>query len=160
MSYEHTDDLGDTSPRAVAHWSCMCPLKAPRPCMHPGCPEMAEVQSSRCSRHRKERQSAETARRMESPEAIEHKRFYDSTTWRKLRLEILRREPFCRACKALGVARLAEMVDHIAPIRLGGDRLSWANLQPLCNTCHAQKRADESNEGRTVQKYVSSLSSV
>ena len=144
-------DLGDTSFRSMAHWSCMCPIKAPRPCMHPGCPEMAMPQGSRCLRHKRERQSAEITRRMESPEAREHKAFYDSSTWRKFRLEVLRREPFCRACRALGCARLADMVDHIVPIRLGGDRLSWANLAPLCGPCHQAKRGEEAHGPRAVQ---------
>jgi 5-methylcytosine-specific restriction protein A len=144
-------DLGDTILAAVAHWSCMCPIKAPRPCMHPGCPEMAMTQGSRCLGHKRERQSAEITRRMESPEAREHKAFYDSSTWRKFRLEVLRREPFCRACRAAGCVRLAEMVDHIVPIRHGGDRLSWANLAPLCHACHNAKRGEEAHGASAVQ---------
>jgi 5-methylcytosine-specific restriction protein A len=41
----------------------------------------------------------------------------------------------------------AEMVDHITPIRLGGARFAASNLQPLCNACHAVKRAEESRQG-------------
>lgn len=119
--------------------------------MHPGCPEMALAQGSRCLRHKREKQSVEVRRRMESPEAREHKAFYDSATWRRFRLEVLRREPFCRACKAAGVARLADMVDHIVPIRLNGDRLSWANTQPLCGPCHQVKRGEEAHGILAVQ---------
>ena len=128
----------------------MCPLKAPRPCMQPGCPETAMAQSSRCLKHKREKQTLEIKRRMESPEAREHKRFYDSATWRKFRLEVLRREPLCRACRALGCVRLADMVDHIVPIKQGGDRLSWANCQPLCSDCHQVKRGEEAHGILTV----------
>ncbi len=144
-------DLGDTLLGSMAHWTGMCPSKAPRPCMHPGCPEMAMASGSRCLRHKRERQSVEITRRMESPEAREHKAFYDSSTWRKFRLELLRREPLCRVCRAAGCVTLAEMVDHIVPIRLGGDRLSWANVQPLCARCHQVKRGEEAHGPRGVQ---------
>jgi 5-methylcytosine-specific restriction endonuclease McrA len=37
----------------------------------------------------------------------------------------------------------AQMVDHIAQIRLGGSRLDFTNLQSLCNRCHDRKRQTE-----------------
>ena len=55
--------------------------------------------------------------------------------WQQTRQVVLSQEPVCRLCRNA----LASMVDHIQPIRDGGDRLAYDNLQPLCNKCHAQK---------------------
>jgi len=54
------------------------------------------------------------------------------------RLRILRREPLCRHCKAKGIYTAATEVDHIVELALGGPDTE-ANLQPLCNPCHARK---------------------
>jgi 5-methylcytosine-specific restriction protein A len=69
--------------------------------------------------------------------------WYRSKEWRKLRLMILQNEPLCRECSAV-----AEMVDHIRPIKEGGARLDPENLQPLCHSCHNRKRAQEGNRRR------------
>ena len=58
--------------------------------------------------------------------------------WRKLRLVILNAEPLCRHCLARGVPVPAVEVDHILPLRDGGDN-ARANLQPLCMGCHDRK---------------------
>jgi len=76
-------------------------------------------------------------------------KFYKSKPWRKLRQFILSREPLCRSCKKQGKYVSATVVDHIKPIRLGGDRMSEDNLQPLCRSCHNSKTAKESNETNT-----------
>lgn len=52
----------------------------------------------------------------------------------------LAKEPLCRHCKAKGIYRIADEVDHIIPLALGGDD-SDANTQPLCFECHAVKSA-------------------
>lgn len=54
----------------------------------------------------------------------------------------LRAEPLCRHCKAQGVTRAAEVIDHIIPLAHGGTD-DDANTQPLCRSCHEEKtRAD------------------
>jgi len=68
---------------------------------------------------------------------------YHSTAWRKLRLSILQQAPLCVHCEQLGTITLAQMVDHVEPVRLGGDFWDANNLQPLCNSCHAVKSAKE-----------------
>ena len=55
--------------------------------------------------------------------------------WRKLRLVILNAEPLCRHCLARGVPVPAVEVDHIVPLRDGGDN-ARENLQPLCAKHH------------------------
>ena len=67
--------------------------------------------------------------------------FYRSDQWLYMRSQVLREELFCRACLPKAFT-LAEMVDHIVPLRLSWDRrLDRTNLQALCNGCHARKRA-------------------
>jgi 5-methylcytosine-specific restriction endonuclease McrA len=63
--------------------------------------------------------------------------FYKSAQWKKVRAQVLAREPFCRACK-----RVAQVVDHIVEIKDGGAKVSYDNLQPLCHNCHNKKTAD------------------
>lgn len=41
----------------------------------------------------------------------------------------------CRMCKR----RLATVIDHIRPVRKGGDIWDEDNLQPLCESCHNRK---------------------
>ena len=65
---------------------------------------------------------------------------YNTTQWRKLRMIILNDEPMCRECKR----KAASVIDHIKPIRLGGDFWSMENLQPLCTGCHNSKSGKES----------------
>jgi 5-methylcytosine-specific restriction protein A len=37
----------------------------------------------------------------------------------------------------------AVLVDHIEPVKQGGDMWDPGNLQPLCNLCHERKSAAE-----------------
>jgi 5-methylcytosine-specific restriction endonuclease McrA len=70
---------------------------------------------------------------------------YNTQHWRNLRLSVLQASPLCRVCEDAGLITLAQMVDHIKPVRLGGDFYDVENLQPLCNSCHASKSAKERN---------------
>lgn len=45
-------------------------------------------------------------------------------------------------CKAEGVTRLADVIDHIQPLALGGDD-SDENCRSLCNPCHAKASAEQ-----------------
>ena len=65
-------------------------------------------------------------------------KFYHSAAWLKVRKLVLAREPFCRAC-----GMPASDIDHITPIKDGGDKLSLDNLQPLCKACHNKKTTRE-----------------
>jgi len=68
---------------------------------------------------------------------------YHTKAWRAARLDALQREPLCRICDSMGYVTLAQMVDHITPVRLGGDFWDADNHQPLCNSCHAVKSQSE-----------------
>jgi 5-methylcytosine-specific restriction protein A len=70
---------------------------------------------------------------------------YNTQHWRNLRASVLQNSPLCKACESVGLITLAQMVDHIEPVRLGGEFWDADNLQPLCNSCHASKSAKERN---------------
>jgi 5-methylcytosine-specific restriction protein A len=42
-------------------------------------------------------------------------------------------------CLKEGRASMAEIADHIKPIKEGGARLDINNLQSLCRSCHNKK---------------------
>jgi 5-methylcytosine-specific restriction protein A len=66
-----------------------------------------------------------------------HERGY-GRQWQLLRQVVLNEEPVCRRCMARGRVTAATVVDHIRPLRDGGDH-DRGNLQPLCVDCHAVK---------------------
>lgn len=70
---------------------------------------------------------------------------YNTTRWRNVREQVLQGNPLCVNCQTLGLLTVAQMVDHIDPVRLGGEFWDMANLQSLCNSCHASKSARERN---------------
>lgn len=63
--------------------------------------------------------------------------------WQKLRMQILRAEPLCRACAQRGLVVAATDVDHVIPKRNGGKDVK-SNLQALCHSCHSAKTASGS----------------
>lgn len=71
----------------------------------------------------------------------ERAKFYRSKQWRDLRKMFLQWHPICVEC-----SKEATVVDHIKPIRLGGAKLDWNNLQPMCARCHNSKSGKESVE--------------
>lgn len=58
--------------------------------------------------------------------------------WKVYRDWYLKKHIFCACC-----GRLAEVVDHIRPIRFGGEVMNPDNHQPLCRDCHVAKTARE-----------------
>ena len=65
-------------------------------------------------------------------------RRYWSGAWRKARLAYLKRHPVCNDC-----GNFANVVDHVTPVRQGGEFWSSDNWQPLCTHCHAVKSGKE-----------------
>jgi 5-methylcytosine-specific restriction protein A len=74
--------------------------------------------------------------------------FYRSRQWRSVRAAFLLDHPLCALC--LGHERYvpAAVVDHVVPIKDGGDRFDHGNLQALCVSCHNRKTARESAQRR------------
>jgi 5-methylcytosine-specific restriction protein A len=70
----------------------------------------------------------------------ERNKFYQTTQWRKLRGIHIRQQPLCVVCNNVG-----HVVDHIVPIRLGGEPFDMANLQTMCHRCHNIKSGKEAH---------------
>lgn len=114
--------------------------KAPKkPCAHPTCPELIEKGQSYCTQHRKERNRQYKRDRQDK----ETQKIYTSTRWRKIREIKLKKNPLCQDCQDEGVIKVADVVDHITPIKQGGAVWSMDNLRSLCVRHHNIKTARE-----------------
>lgn len=113
--------------------------RLPTPCSHRGCPELVrETNGGYCPRHQRQRWRSEKRDALER--TPDEQAFYKSRAWRKARLGQLTSEPLCRNC-----GRLAQMVDHVVPLRNGGPHFDPSNLQSLCHSCHNVKRGREAH---------------
>lgn len=71
--------------------------------------------------------------------------------WREgVRAQVLREEPFCRSCLAMGEQELTVIVDHIVPRRAGGSD-ARGNLQGLCRACSNRKLP---NDLRLIRDFL------
>ena len=126
----------------------MSPWKLPKPCAQPNCSKLTHDRY--CKVHAKLLRAAIVSRDQTTVEGLEIRAFYVSRAWRRRRREHLLAEPLCRVCGIVG-----EEVDHIIPIKLGGDKWDESNLQTLCNRHHQQKRQRESLQLRgTINKKI------
>jgi len=115
------------------------PRAAPTPCRYPGCGAVL-TSPGYCATHRPvSHRDYGRARRAFDAEVG----FYQSSRWRTVRAAFLRSHPLCVACEASGSLVAARVVDHVVPIKAGGERFDAANLQPLCLPCHNRKTTTE-----------------
>jgi 5-methylcytosine-specific restriction enzyme A len=115
------------------------PHRAPTPCRYPGCPALVSP-PGHCERHKSfVDRHYDRGRRAFDPVAG----FYQSLAWRRCRDAFLRAHPHCRHCADAGRRTAAQIVDHIKPIKRGGAKLDWKNLQSLCFACHNRKTAED-----------------
>ncbi len=114
------------------------PSRAPSACRRPGCAGLVrDGVCSRCGPLHSARQAEHDERRGSS-----RQRGYDAR-WQRVRAMHLAAEPLCRMCVQAGRVTVASMVDHIMPIRDGGEVLNDDNLQSLCERCHDAKTASD-----------------
>ena len=67
---------------------------------------------------------------------------YTTQRWKRLRLSKLQEQPMCEHCKAIGLLVLASVVDHVQPIKHGGDPFpALDGLAALCPPSHSAKTA-------------------
>lgn len=78
--------------------------------------------------------------------------FYRNANWRKLRKWWVNRNPLCVMCEKEGKLVAVQVVDHIVPIKMGGEELSSSNLQSLCHSCHNKKTRLENSKKKNEQK--------
>lgn len=111
------------------------PSRPKHPCGAPNCPEL--VAARYCEKHRGANYREQDAIRGNSAA-----RGYGAA-WRKRRAQVLREEPLCRECLAIGKTTAAEEVHHIVAKRAGGSD-ERSNLAPLCKPCHSKFTMKES----------------
>ncbi len=81
-----------------------------------------------CPRARKRRSAVE--------QRPEWRKLYGTGWWRRVRLQVLERQPFCKCGEP------ATEVDHIIPHRGDEDKFrDVKNLQGMCKPCHSAKTA-------------------
>lgn len=66
---------------------------------------------------------------------------YWSGAWRKARAAYLGHHPACVVC-----GRVAKVVDHVTPVRQGGEFWDSANWQSMCTRCHNTKSGREAHQ--------------
>ena len=115
------------------------PWKPNKPCRYPGCANLVQSGEGYCDTHKKRRHSEYNAHKRDELS----KSFYGGRQWRRVSKMQLQREPFCADCMPVGFYILAEVADHIIPIRNGGARYDFDNLQSLCKACHNRKTFNE-----------------
>ncbi len=115
------------------------PLKAPTPCRYPGC-AIALPTPGYCDKHRgaAHRDYGRARRGFDTERG-----FYQSAAWRAVRAAFLREHPVCVRCEGRGRLVAAVVADHVLPLKDGGARFDWTNLQALCVSCHNSKTAGE-----------------
>ena len=99
------------------------PRKPKRPCSYPGCPKLTDGQY--CEEHQK----LVTAQYNKYGRDNFSKSFYKSPEWLLIKKRQLERQPFCEECLKKGERVKATIVDHIVPIKQGGDKYNSSNLQ-------------------------------
>lgn len=109
------------------------PWAPKHPCGHPGCRELTDARV--CDTHRKQERREYDHERKDDP----YRKIYSSKRWRTIRALHLADEPLCRDCAKAGRIVAATMVDHITPMKQGGEAFDDANLQSLCHPCHSAK---------------------
>lgn len=87
---------------------------------------------------------------------VNNSKKYQTQKWRRFRKRCLELSPLCVHCKAKGETTAANVLDHIIPIRLGGEMYAVDNVQTLCNSCHNKKSAKE----RHLEGYAPSITKV
>ncbi|MDL2243914.1 HNH endonuclease [Parabacteroides sp. OttesenSCG-928-J18] len=81
-----------------------------------------------------------------------HKNVYNTSKWRKLRLQKLQEQPLCEVCKKNDIIKLATQVHHIKEISTGYSdekmlelAFDYTNLESICKDCHKEKHNKEIN---------------
>jgi 5-methylcytosine-specific restriction endonuclease McrA len=103
----------------------------------PNCPR-AVYGRGRCVEHKRQAWREYEERRPDRKETLA---FYHSAAWQKARKEALERTGGC--CVECSAPTPAAHVDHVRPVKDGGDPLDQSNLSPLCLFHHSRKTMRE-----------------
>jgi 5-methylcytosine-specific restriction protein A len=71
--------------------------------------------------------------------------------WQQYTKRYLNWNPLCRMCEQVNRITIAELVDHIIPVKGADDPRFFeeSNHQGLCRPCHALKTAEDVKKGLT-----------
>jgi 5-methylcytosine-specific restriction protein A len=128
---------------------------AKKTCGKPGCPALTE--NGYCEKHQRNNPRIAARKQFDQQRGTTKERGYTGV-WRRLRLIILIRDPFCMIgtiCdpadpttgKRVGRRAPSNEVDHIIPAALRPDLFyEETNLQGACKACHSHKTATEDSE--------------
>lgn len=116
------------------------PAKVPHPCYKPGCPKLTANRF--CTEHGDEAKAYDRSR-ADDPIRLAYK----TAAWKRTRITILNRDPLCKIAnlcvKRYGRPVASEVVDHVLPVRQGGEMWDVNNLQGACKACHDHKTSQE-----------------
>jgi 5-methylcytosine-specific restriction protein A len=84
-------------------------------------------------------------RKAQSGRKTDDSKKYQTARWRKFRKWYVSENPLCVKCLERDLTVAMQELDHIKPIRLGGEMYDIENLQSLCKSCHGRKSATERN---------------
>jgi 5-methylcytosine-specific restriction protein A len=112
------------------------PSALPRACLQPGCPERAE-RGGRCVDHARQHEAA-------TKQGNTRRKGELDRDWQRVRARYLRDHPLCERCSGDGQDEgrvvAATEVHHRVDRRVAPHlRLAWANLEALCEPCHAKE---------------------
>ena len=113
------------------------PHSPKKPCRHPGCPELTN--ETFCEKHKKESNKIYNQYKRDELSRT----FYRTPRWIETRKRKLQISPFCEECYKRGTVVTGKIVDHIIPIKDGGEPYDMNNLQTLCWSCHSRKSVIE-----------------
>ncbi len=101
--------------------------RSKKSCTYPLCNKLIETGSTYCNKHKKK----VNIEYKDSRTDIEEHAFYKSYRWQKLRKYKLNINPVCEDCLKESIVKEVRMVDHIKPIKDGGELMAMGNLQSL-----------------------------
>jgi len=116
-------------------------------CSFRGCPVLTDRRY--CEKHAAQARSEVKKELFENDaNALQRDKLYHSARWRKLRILVKASQPRCVTCGGP-----PDEIDHIIPVRLGGEPLEIENLQALCHLCHQRKTSNEANAEKGKKVY-------
>lgn len=127
-------------------------------CTYVGCRTVVkhnnDGSSPRCAKHQVDKKNRVR------PEYLHHyddqgNNIYRTPKWRRVSKAKRKLNPLCEHCLAMGISRMAQLVDHIIEIEDGGPMWQLENLQSLCNGCHNRKTGQEKRKRSKKSEYPS-----
>ncbi len=131
-------DLAASDPREggrriAVQWWWVMPVRASRPCVRPGCPNLQP-----CAAHRRPTFVRATPRRQPGG---------NGWAWQRIRQRILERDGYRCQLQLEGCTGTGEVIDHVLNVARGGSD-DHENLRAACRACNECKRRTEARMGR------------